>query len=62
MIKYYSQTPILKSRSAEDKLTQALRLYHSALQLKIAALRQFYPQLSEQEIEDKAKRIFFNAK
>jgi len=57
-----SLTSVLKSQSAENKLTPALSLYHSALQLKIASLRHFYPQLSEQEIEDTAKRIFINAK
>lgn len=52
---YLKQTP-------EQKLVQSLNLYHSALQLKIAALKQRYPQKSEAEITDIARRIFFNAK
>ena len=62
-----SQFSILNSQlknplSPEQKLLQALKLYHSAMELKIAALKQFYPNLSEAEIKDKAKRIFFDAR
>ncbi len=52
----------LPTQTPQQKLLQALNLYHSAMELKIAALKQFHPELSEAEIKEKAKRIFFNAK
>lgn len=49
-------------QTPEQKLIQAINLYHSAMALKIAALKQRYPEKTETEIKDMAKRIFFNAK
>jgi len=46
----------------EQKLTQSLRLYFNAKELKIAALRKYHPELSEQEIQKKVKEIFLYAK
>jgi hypothetical protein len=46
----------------EQKLTQSLRLYYNARELKIAALRKFHPELSEKEIQDKVREIFLYAK
>jgi len=46
----------------EQKLTQSLRLYFNAKELKIAALRKYNPELSEQEIQKKVKEIFLYAK
>ena len=46
----------------EQKLTQSLRLYFDAKELKIAALRKYHPELSEQEIQKKVKEIFLYAK
>jgi len=54
--------PDKKLQTPEQKLIQSLNLYHSAMQLKIAALKQRYPELSEAEIIKMAKRIFFNAR
>jgi hypothetical protein len=54
--------PDKKRQTPEQKLIQSLNLYHSAMQLKIAALKQRYPELSEAEIIKMAKRIFFNAR
>lgn len=54
--------PDKKLQTPEQKLIQASRLYFSAMQLKIAALKQRYPELSEADIKDMAKRIFFNAR
>jgi len=54
--------PDKKLQTPEQKLVQSLNLYHSAMQLKIAALKQRYPELSETEIIKMAKRIFFNAR
>jgi len=46
----------------EQKLTQSLRLYFNAKEMKIAALRKYHPELSEQEIQKKVKEIFLYAK
>ena len=46
----------------EQKLTQALRLYTNARDLKIAGLKKFHPELSDQEIEKKVKEIFLYAR
>lgn len=46
----------------EQKLTHSLRLYFNARELKIAALRKYHPELSEQEIQKKVKEIFLYAK
>ena len=48
--------------SPEQKLTQSLRLYYNARELKIASLRKFHPELSEEEIQKKVKEIFLYAK
>ena len=42
----------------EQKLQQALHLYHVARQLKEAALRQFHPEWDEQQIKKKLKELF----
>ena len=46
----------------EQKLREALRLYHSAKELKIAAIKKFHPELSDKEIIEKVNKIFFYAK
>lgn len=51
--------PGKKLQTPEQKLVQSLNLYHSAMQLKIAALKQRYPDKSTEEIEFMAKWIFF---
>ncbi|MDQ7816777.1 MAG: hypothetical protein RDU14_07085 [Melioribacteraceae bacterium] len=48
--------------SPEEKLKQALNLYWTAYELKKAALRSFYPSLTEEEIDEKVKQIFSNVK
>ena len=52
----------LKDLTPEKKLQLSLRLYHSAKELKKAALKKLYPQLTEKEIEEKVKEIFLNAR
>ena len=52
----------LKDLTPEKKLQLSLRLYHSAKELKKAALKKLYPQLTEKEIEEKVKDIFLNAR
>ena len=46
----------------EQKLEVALRLYHSAKELKIAAMKKFHPELTDKEIEEKVKKIFLYAR
>jgi hypothetical protein len=46
----------------EQKLMQSLRLYHAAKELKTAALRKFYPSITEQEIKEKVREIFLYAR
>ena len=46
----------------EQKLEVALRLYHSAKELKIAAMKKFHPELTNKEIEEKVKKIFLYAR
>jgi len=46
----------------EQKLIQSLKLYHAAKELKTAALRKFYPELTETEIKLKVRNIFLYAR
>ena len=46
----------------EQRLKEALKLYHSAKELKIAAIKKFHPELSDKEIKEKVKKIFFYAR
>lgn len=46
----------------EQKLLLSLKLYYAAKELKTAAIKTFYPGLSEKEINEKVKRIFLYAR
>jgi len=46
----------------EQRLKQALKLYHSAKELKFAAIKKFHPELSDKKIKEKVKKIFFYAR
>jgi hypothetical protein len=46
----------------EQKLTQSLRLYYNAKELKAAALRKFHPEMNEVQIKEKVEEIFLYAK
>ncbi len=52
----------LSKLTPEQKLREALRLYHSAKELKIAAMKKFHPELSDKEIKEKVKKVFFYAR
>lgn len=52
----------VKNFSAEQKLLLALRLYYSAFELKIGALKKFHPEMTENEILLKVKTIFSHAR
>ena len=53
---------IFRSMTPEQKLRLALRLYYSARQLKLAALRTHHPDWSEEEIQQKLRDIFLYAR
>lgn len=48
-----------KHLTPEKKLMLSLNLYYAAKELKKAALKKFYPALSENEINENLKRYFF---
>ncbi|MDM8549924.1 hypothetical protein QUF72_07600 [Desulfobacterales bacterium HSG2] len=56
------QKKIFQSMTPEQKLQAALNLYHSARNLKAAALRQQHPDWSEEKIEQKVREIFLYAR
>ena len=56
------QKRIFQSMTAEQKLDIALKLYHSAMELKVAGLQSQYPDLDEEKIREKAREIFLHAR
>jgi hypothetical protein len=60
--KVYRVEDRFKNMTAEEKLNLSLRLYHSAWELKKAALAHFNPGITEEELEKKVKEIFFYAR
>jgi hypothetical protein len=56
------QIEIIKKMSPNDKLKIAERLYWSAYELRYAAFKTQYPDLSEEEIAEKTKKYFLHAK
>ena len=48
--------------NSEQKLTEALKLYFLARELKTVGLRMMNPNMTEQQIQEKVKEIFLNAK
>jgi hypothetical protein len=52
----------IKYLTPEKKLMLSLKLYHSAKQLKMNSLKKFHPELTEDEIKEKLKKIFFYAR
>lgn len=55
------EKPVIKY-SPEQKLLFSLKLYYSARELKAAALKKFHPELSDKEINERVKKIFFYAR
>lgn len=51
-----------KHLTPEEKLNLSLRLYYSARELKKAAVRNFHPELTEEEVEEKVREIFLYAR
>ena len=56
------QKKIYQSMTPAQKLRVALDLYHSARDLKIAALKAQNPNWSEKEIQEKVREIFLYAR
>ncbi len=56
------QKKIFQAMTPEQKLGAAMNLYHSARQLKAAALRHWHPDWSEEQIEKKVRDIFLYAR
>ncbi len=56
------QSKIFYSMTPEERWRVAMRLSHTARELKAAAIRTFEPTLSEKEIQEKVKRIFMYAR
>jgi hypothetical protein len=48
--------------SPAEKLNISLSLYFEARKLKKAALKTFYPQLTDEQLEEEVRKIFVNAK
>ena len=56
------QRRIYESMTAEQKLRIALGLYHSARQLKLAALGHDHLDWAEKELQEKLRQIFLYAR
>ena len=48
--------------NSEQKLTEALKLYFLARELKTVGLRMMNPNMTEQQIQEKVKEIFLIAR
>ena len=57
-----TQREIIAGMTVEQKLNASMALFHSAWQLKYAAIRQFYPELSDDEVCTKVKEAFLYAR
>ena len=51
-----------KNMTADQKLNLSLLLYSSARKLKKSAIKQFYPELTEKEVDAKVREIFLYAR
>ncbi len=54
----FDQQGALRRLSAAEKLDAALRLYHSARELKASWLRSQHPDWSPERVRDEVRRIF----
>ncbi|PKL82140.1 MAG: hypothetical protein CVV24_11645 [Ignavibacteriae bacterium HGW-Ignavibacteriae-3] len=48
--------------NSERKLSEALKLYFLARELKAIGLKMVNPHLTEQQVKEKVKEIFLNAR
>lgn len=55
------RTKIYQQMTPEQKLNQALLLYHSARELKAAALRTKRPDWTEEQVQAEVREIFLYA-
>jgi hypothetical protein len=56
------QYEYLKKMSPQQKLETAMTLYYSAREIKSAWLRQLYADWSNQQVEEKVREVFINAR
>jgi hypothetical protein len=56
------KTEVLKNMTLEEKIKIVERLYNSAYELRYAAIKSQFPGLSDEEINEKTKKYFLNAK
>jgi hypothetical protein len=56
------QFSILQAMSPEKKLNVAMRLYHSARELKAAWIRQQHETWSEDQVQSAVREAFLNAR
>jgi hypothetical protein len=56
------QKEIIKNLSPGKKLELTIQLYFHARELKAAAIRKFHPELTEKEVQEKVREIFFYAR
>lgn len=52
----------VKNLKPEEKLSLSLKLYYSARELKKQALLKFYPEMTENEVKERIKKIFLYAR
>ena len=52
----------IKYLTPEKKMLLSLNLYYAAKELKTESLKKFHPELSENEIKEKLKKIFLHAR
>lgn len=51
-----------RNMTTSQKLDLSLLLYLSAHELKKSAIKEFYPELSNREVEEKVREIFLYAR
>jgi len=56
------QKRIFQAMTADQKLDVALRLYYSAMDLKIAGLQAENPEWSKEKIREQVRKIFLYAR
>lgn len=53
---------VLRRMSGEEKLRAAFRLYWSARKIKEAAVRDQHPELTAEQVRERVREIFLNAR
>jgi len=56
------QKSVFQLMKPDQKIQVALRIYHSARELKAAGLRIKYPDMTEDQIQNKVREVFLYAR